>query len=95
MSDFQRSGLLLVSTLLALGILEHWFLVLPFSEEVIWRWAMKGKQPGGLEPGLRDPTPSEAGSGCDTGFLKSGLECSPCPGPVIIREPAPKGCSIP
>ena len=42
--DFQRVGLMLVATLLALGILEHWFLVLPFSEEVIWRWALRGNE---------------------------------------------------
>ena len=95
MGDFQRSGLLLVSTLLALGILEHWFLVLPFSEAVIWRWAMKGKQPGTLEPGLPVPVTSEAGSGLETRFLKSGLECSPGPGSVIIPEPATKGCAGP
>ncbi|HPB76400.1 MAG TPA: DUF3623 family protein, partial [Chromatiaceae bacterium] len=40
----QRVGLMLVATLLALGILEHWFLVLPFSEEVIWRWALRGNE---------------------------------------------------
>jgi putative photosynthetic complex assembly protein 2 len=95
MGDFQRIGLMLVSTLLALGILEHWFLVLPFSEEVIWRWAMKGKQPGTLANGLPVPAPIEAGSGCDARFLKSGLECSSCPSPVIIPEPAPKGCAGP
>ena len=40
-SDFDRAGFMLVSSLLALGILEHWFLVLPPSEEVLWRWALR------------------------------------------------------
>jgi putative photosynthetic complex assembly protein 2 len=41
-------GLTLVATMLALGILEHWMLVLPVSTTALWRWAMgqrKGPQP--------------------------------------------------
>jgi hypothetical protein len=36
---FLRSADLLISALLALAILEHWFLVLPFGESALWRWA--------------------------------------------------------
>jgi len=49
--SFMRVGLMLVSTLLALGILEHWFLVLPFSEEVLWRWAIRGQGDAPPSPG--------------------------------------------
>ncbi len=34
-------GRMLVSTLLLLGILEHWLLVMPFQVSVLWRWAMR------------------------------------------------------
>jgi putative photosynthetic complex assembly protein 2 len=36
---FLRAGDLLVSALLALAVLEHWFLMLPFGESALWRWA--------------------------------------------------------
>jgi putative photosynthetic complex assembly protein 2 len=38
-------GLLLVSSLLALAILEHWLLVLPFNATALWRWAMRTPAP--------------------------------------------------
>ncbi len=59
--DFMRVGLMLVSTLLALGILEHWFLVLPFSEEIIWRWAIR-------EPSDELPSPG-------SGYAESANAC--------------------
>lgn len=34
-------GLLLVDTMLALAILEHWLLVLPLPATALWRWAMR------------------------------------------------------
>jgi putative photosynthetic complex assembly protein 2 len=54
-TSLERVGLMLVASLLALGILEHWFLVLPTSEDSLWRWALrpaaegaaKAKAPGG------------------------------------------------
>lgn len=33
-------GLMLVATLMSLGILEHWFLVLPLPDEALWAWAL-------------------------------------------------------
>jgi putative photosynthetic complex assembly protein 2 len=38
---FLRAGDLLVAALLSLAILEHWFLVLPFGETALWRWAQE------------------------------------------------------
>ena len=38
---FLGTGLTLVTTLLALAILEHWFLVLPIPDEALWRWAFR------------------------------------------------------
>jgi putative photosynthetic complex assembly protein 2 len=37
---FARTGLLLVSALLALAVLEHWFLVLPVQDSTLWAWAL-------------------------------------------------------
>lgn len=36
----EATGLLLVSSLLALAIVEHWLLVLPIQATALWRWAM-------------------------------------------------------
>ena len=33
-------GSALVATLLALALLEHWFMVLPFSSHALWQWAV-------------------------------------------------------
>jgi putative photosynthetic complex assembly protein 2 len=38
----QAIGLVLVASLLALAILEHLMLVLPFSPAAPWRWALRG-----------------------------------------------------
>lgn len=34
-------ALLLVGTLLALAVLEHWFMVLPLRDAALWRWALR------------------------------------------------------
>lgn len=41
---FQTAGLALVGTMLALGALEHWLLVLPLPTDALWRWGMKSHQ---------------------------------------------------
>ncbi|MBK1643413.1 photosynthetic complex assembly protein 2 [Thiocapsa imhoffii] len=41
---FLVVALLLVATLLALGILEHWFLVLPLPDEALWAWALPPRE---------------------------------------------------
>lgn len=40
------TGALLVATLLVLGILEHWLLVLPIEAMALWRWALHDERPG-------------------------------------------------
>ncbi len=35
-------GHALVGSLLALALLEHWFMVLPFSSVKLWHWALRG-----------------------------------------------------
>ncbi len=38
-------GQLLVATMLAMGVLEHWMLVLPLNPSTLWRWALReGRQ---------------------------------------------------
>ena len=35
------TGLALLAALAALGLLEHWFMVLPLPDVVLWRWALR------------------------------------------------------
>jgi len=45
-SSFASVSASLISTLAALGALEHIFLALPYREGGLWRWAMPARQPG-------------------------------------------------
>ncbi len=39
-SPFEVAGLVLVGTMLALAVLEHWFLVVPFEATRLWQWGL-------------------------------------------------------
>lgn len=41
--SFDRASWTLVATLLWLGVLEHWFLVLPVPDAALWRWLLNDK----------------------------------------------------
>lgn len=43
---FERVGLTLVATMMALAILEHWFLVLPLPVERLWNWYLNARRGG-------------------------------------------------
>lgn len=45
---FTATGFALLTTLTALGIVEHWFLVLPLRDQELWRWYLKGDKPAAL-----------------------------------------------
>ena len=42
-SEAEVVGLVLVSTMLALAILEHFLLVLPLPSTALWRWALRSR----------------------------------------------------
>jgi len=44
-TGFAAVALMLTATLLALAILEHWFMVLPLADGVLWSWALDGDRP--------------------------------------------------
>jgi len=41
--EASAAGLTMITTLMALGVLEHWFLVLPWRDAALWRWAMPSR----------------------------------------------------
>lgn len=46
------AGNMLIAALLALAVLEHWFMVLPIHETALWRWALKARAAAGRAPAL-------------------------------------------
>jgi putative photosynthetic complex assembly protein 2 len=38
---FQTTSYALLTSLLALAVIEHWFMVLPLPSERLWNWALK------------------------------------------------------
>jgi putative photosynthetic complex assembly protein 2 len=93
-ASLQRVGLMLVSSLLALGILEHWFLVLPTSEETLWRWALRpaeeahrAQKTAGGEPESRGGSPGALTPASEeTGAEKCALRDE------LLPEPRARGC---
>jgi len=85
-SSFLRVGLMLASSLLALGILEHWFLVLPMSEEALWRWALRSSRVEGIgTEGLG----SECGGQTGETLGEAGTA-----GPPLLSDSSPQGWSV-
>ena len=42
-SAFDAVGFTLLATLMALAVVEHWFLVLPLPVELLWSWGMRSR----------------------------------------------------
>lgn len=53
-TPFAAAGYSFMTALLALAVLEHWFLVLPLPSEKLWKWALK-KQPEPEQPAAPVP----------------------------------------
>jgi putative photosynthetic complex assembly protein 2 len=41
--EFATASTALLATLSALGVLEHWMLVLPFSTTRLWSWSLRAR----------------------------------------------------
>jgi putative photosynthetic complex assembly protein 2 len=42
---FGRAGAMFLATLMALAILEHWFLVIPLPAGKLWKWGLASRKP--------------------------------------------------
>ncbi len=51
-AGFEALGYALLATLVALGALEHWFMVLPMPVVDLWRWSMRAREPVAPAPEL-------------------------------------------
>jgi putative photosynthetic complex assembly protein 2 len=57
-SGFKGTGYALLTSLLALAVLEHWFMVLPLPSEKMWEWAMRSSRVNRtLEPRITAKAP--------------------------------------
>lgn len=70
-TPFEALGYSFAATLLALAVLEHWFLVLPIPIDALWRWSLASR---GAQP---EPATVEDAHGADAA---EGLAACPrCP----------------
>ncbi len=83
LSAAEQVGLSLITCLMALGVLEHWFLVMPMREAALWSWAQPPEHvlTAQLESGERAQSQDFDIEALDhrsgdfrTGDLKSGAE---------------------
>ncbi len=42
-SSFHATACILLATLMALAIVEHWFMVVPLPVEALWNWSMRSR----------------------------------------------------
>jgi hypothetical protein len=61
-AGFGGTALILTATLLALAILEHWFLVLPLEDGALWNWALDARE---RAQARRPDGSAAAGTGAD------------------------------
>lgn len=47
-SPIAQTQIVMLVTLVCLALLEHLFMIMPFSESSLWRWAMPGKEEHGV-----------------------------------------------
>ena len=83
---FEVVGATILSTLMVLAVLEHWFLVVPLPVEALWRWSLASRQSEREGSGAA-PHPSEALSqrGAKRGLWVE-LFGSPAPTPSILSS---------
>lgn len=59
-SPFEAAGLMFLATLMALAVLEHWFLVLPIPADQLWAWGLASRVPEPLSEPVRPDSMSMA-----------------------------------
>lgn len=61
-SPFEIASLTLVSTLFALGVIEHWFMLLPLPAITLWGWGMRSSlsEDGTMQgPDIKNTSPPQ------------------------------------
>ena len=48
-TDFEKTGFTFLATLMALALIEHWFLVVPLPSAALWSWGLWSREPDQAE----------------------------------------------
>jgi putative photosynthetic complex assembly protein 2 len=72
--SFEAIGYTMVSTFLVLGVLEHWFLVIPLPFGELWAWGIGARE--------RRVQPHASGHAPSTIILTSAIATPPVAGPI-------------
>jgi putative photosynthetic complex assembly protein 2 len=67
-TPFEAAAYSFLTALLALAVLEHWFLVLPLPADKLWSWGLASREPVLAKAAAAGPCTS-SGKGCDTARL--------------------------
>jgi putative photosynthetic complex assembly protein 2 len=62
-TDFEVAGFTMLATLMALAVLEHWFLVVPLDTHALWPWSVKSLDPALMPRAALSATGHQAGAG--------------------------------
>jgi len=68
-NTFEAASMTLLATLMALVVVEHWFLVLPLPSASLWSWGLD-------ETSLADQTARSKGIAADPSFVSVQPSCS-------------------
>ncbi len=84
---FRAVGFTLLGTLMALAVLEHWFMVLPLPSEALWRWALRSRPPGPPAATIGNPTRFDADHGMVGSFPVSlRMRVAASPGAAAVPQ---------
>jgi len=56
---FHHTAYLFLTTLLVIGVLEHWFLVMPLPPTALWQWGLSSRRRAALRAMRETATPSD------------------------------------
>ena len=85
--EAAATGPILLATLVALALLEHWFLVLPLPVEALWTWGLASRSPAA---GAADLAAAPAGLGT-VGRLEPQAAVTRAPGPGQVLSSRHRG----
>jgi putative photosynthetic complex assembly protein 2 len=71
--SFEATGFTFLATLMALAVIEHWFLVLPVPAASLWNWSMKSREVAGHDH-ARCPNGAIAASMMEPAEVRAGTD---------------------
>jgi putative photosynthetic complex assembly protein 2 len=71
--SFEQVAYTLVSALAALGVLEHWFLVVPLPVTALWKWGLGSRQAARGAAGAAEPIRIDPPDDCQRAKIRGTL----------------------